>query len=310
MKQLSLFCLFTLAILHSFAQQTYTVTDKSPALADGLEMGYTIKNTAEKAVGDKGEFSRYAIRFYVKNISAQEKIIVIKQGLGSLVNSSDELVQFNCLNATGARFTTKSAILRAEPYNEVRDKRTVLAGYSIKAGQTITTDAVVIVPLHQQPNMQAVYLAKSLQPIASAVIGTQETNPRGTIRQVFPTSAFKRIRNTLSNTYLNLETGSIRCSTVQTDWPSAQWRVAMLPGSGYYTFTNRLKANYVAIVGIDLGMSRTLNNRSSWILEPTQDVNLFRIKNAETGEFVCVIAGQVTISSLMGKNDNSIWVFE
>jgi hypothetical protein len=314
------------------AQQTYTVTDKSPVVVDGLEMGFTIKSTEEKTVGDKGEFSRYAIRFYIKNTTAQEKIILYKQGLNLMNNVSDQLVQFNCLNATGARLTTKSAILSAAPCNvlaqfeetdcntkkTIKSKRFVQIGYSIKGGQTFTTDGIVIVPLNQQPNMQAVYLANQLQPIASAGAGSPQDNNNNlnnnsnlnAPQQIFTAPGFKRIRNFSNGSYLNLETGNLGSSAIRSDWPSAQWKITQVQGSGYYSLTNRLKANLIAIERINLIMSRSLNTGSSWTLEPTQDANAFKIKNAGTGEYLCIIANQLTISSIMGNDKSSIWIFE
>ena len=309
------------------AQQRFTVTDRSPAIVDGLEMGYTVKSKEEKTVGDKGNFSRYALRFYITNTTQQEKIILYKQGLNVLGNVSDELVQFNCLNATGARLTTKSAILNATACNvlaqvdetdcntkkTIKSKRFVQIGYSIKAGQTISTDGVVIVPLNEPPNVQAVYQANSLQPVASASVGMQPDNSQP-IQQP-PTGgavgSYKKIKNLGSNTYINVETGILRCSAIQGDWWSAQWDVAPIPGSGYYSIRNRWKGHYIATERGSLAMAtNTALQGSGWVLEPTREANTFRIKNAEAGSYLSVISGQITVTAGNSNGNSTVWVLE
>ena len=172
---LLLICAIAVCTPGTQAQQTYHVTDTHPAVVNGLEMGFSVKSKEEKSVGDKGNFSRYALRFYITNTTSEAKLILYKQGLNLLGNVSDQLVQFNCKNATGARLTTKSALLNAEPCmlaamvedkecgsnKVVKNKRMVQVGFWIKAGQTISTDGIVIVPLNQQPDVDAVFLGNS-----------------------------------------------------------------------------------------------------------------------------------------------------
>jgi hypothetical protein len=157
------------------AQQSHHVTDKEPAVINGLHVGYNIKSHEVKTVGDKGDFSRYAVRFYATNTTSEPKIILYKEGLGHYTYGADHLVQFNCLNATGARLTSKSATILAPPCDVtamvddkecgtnkvVRNKRKVQIGYWIKPGQTLSTDVILIVPLNEQPNVEAVYLGNA-----------------------------------------------------------------------------------------------------------------------------------------------------
>jgi hypothetical protein len=186
-------------------------------------------------------------------------------------------------------------------------------GYSIKPGQTISTDGVIIVPLNEQPNVQAVYLANSLQPVASASVGAQQDNTQPVQQMPTVTAAvgFKKIKNLGSNTYINVETGILRCSAIQGEWWSAQWDVAPIPGTGHYSIRNRWKGHYIATERGSLAMATNaalLGN--AWVLEPTREANTFRIKNAESGSYLAVIAGQITVA-LGNSNDNStVWVLE
>src|SRR5689334_10413477 len=98
------------------AQQVLPVTDSMPAIDEGLKAGYEISGASEKEVGDKGNFSRFKLRFYVINTSSQAKLILLRP-TNSIFSStvSPELVRFKCSNATGARFTNKEATLAAKP---------------------------------------------------------------------------------------------------------------------------------------------------------------------------------------------------
>ena len=163
------------------AQSSYVVTDKAPLTLNGLVMGYNIRSQEVKEVGDKGNFSRYALTFYVSNPTTESKIILYKEGWNPLGNISDQIAQFNCLNATGARLTSKQVIISAppcevlakvkdqdHPSTKPADSRFVQICFWIKAGQTITADVIMIVPLNEQPNVEVVYLMNQLQPTATA----------------------------------------------------------------------------------------------------------------------------------------------
>ena len=102
------------------AQQVYPVSDTVPVMVNGLQIGYHIKSTEVKAVGDKGNFSRYSIKFFVTNTTNAPLIIPFGQGPNPSAHVSDLLVRFNILNATGARFTSNVAFIKAMPLNTFR----------------------------------------------------------------------------------------------------------------------------------------------------------------------------------------------
>jgi hypothetical protein len=150
----------------SFAQASYPVYDSLPLSQDGLQMGYTILNTETKEVGSKGDFSRYQVSFFVTNITNQPRIIFYKQTSFFNNDIDSNFVRFDCLNATGARLTSKGALIAAKPCytmamvpdkcNTKNDlvKTRVQLGYFIKPGETISAKKILIVPLNEKPNVK------------------------------------------------------------------------------------------------------------------------------------------------------------
>ena len=316
-----------------FGQQTTTVTDKQPALIDGLELGYIIKSTEVKAVSGKGDFSRYSVSFYVRNTTDQGKIMLYKQGWNILDNVSDQLAQFNCLNATGARLTTKEAIINAEACNVLAkvnnncdpkatkaEKQFVQIGYWIKPGQTISTGAILITPLNELPNVQVTYLAAQLTPVASAMIGGPQMVPVAG-QQNFPPPPqqqandvnFIKLKNNFNNTYLNNQLGPPQTSTIDAGWWSAQWEVDAVPNGHYMTIKNRWKGNflYVDQRGYITFTDNYADRACYWSVEPTNDQNVFRFKNLMTGGYLTIAANGALIQTKTPINNfASGWLFE
>lgn len=154
------------------AQRSETITDSTPYIKDGLEIGYRILTNSTKEVGDKGDFSRYEINCYVVNRTADAKIIFYKEsgfwGSSEPESALDDVVKFECLNATGARLTSKNTTLEARPCftnalvedkdcttgKVTKNRRRVQIGYYIPAGVTITKKIIVIVPLNEKPDVR------------------------------------------------------------------------------------------------------------------------------------------------------------
>lgn len=317
------------------AQQAFNVTDTQPALVDGLTIGYNIKSAEVKAVGDKGNFSRYSINFYVTNTSSQAKIILYKEGWNILGNVSDQLVQFNCLNATGARMTSKEATLSAVPCNVLalvddkdcssnkttQSKRFVQIGYWIKSGQTISATAIMICPLNERPNVQAVYLANQLQPSASAGVGypvdSNQPQDQGQYNQPPPPQAaiipqgFNKVRNTFNNSYINIESGAPKSSVIEAQWLSARWQIMPIPGTHFVNIKNKWKGTYLGVEqgGLAVEVDGKLP-QSMWLMESTPN-NAFRFKNAQTNGRLCTMGGdQLAVSNDRKTEFSSEWVIE
>lgn len=173
MKPLIILIALAFCQLHSIAQQPYPVTDSAPVLLNGLQAGYTITGESEKEVGNKGEFSRYKLRFYVTNTTSEAKLLFMMQRGDPVMhaaNAAPELVRFLCRNATGARFTSKECSLSATTCTLevlvddkdasgkiVQNRRLANLGYWIRPGETISTNVIMIVPLNERPAVTAVF---------------------------------------------------------------------------------------------------------------------------------------------------------
>jgi hypothetical protein len=237
------------------------------------------------------------------------------------------LVQFNCLNATGARLTSKSATIRAVACNvlalvddkvpgnnkTVQNKRFVQIGYWIKPGQTISADAIMIVPLNEPLNMQFVYLANQLQYTSSASMGSapdmMQNQPPPPVDNG---PQFSKIKSLSNNTYINIETGPIRSSLITDDWWSAQWTIMPIPGTRYVNIKNRWKQNYL---GLDRGfVSMSADPRSTgsmWLLEPVQGANVFKLKNGEAGAYLSIDrSNQLIVTTGAGVEPGSNWIVQ
>jgi hypothetical protein len=337
MKKIMLFSLL-LQASNLFAQSSpaLQVTESAPANVNGLVMGFTIKSEEEKEVGNKGNFSRYSVKFYVTNTTQEAKIILYKDGFNPLGNVSDQLAQFNCLNATGARFTSKSALIQAAPCNvmamvddkdangkAVKNKRFVQIGYWIKAGQTFSTSAIVIVPLNEKPNMQVVYLANSLQPVASAGYNDNAINNGYNNNQNLPpppsqqqqpnfTNGFVKLRNTSSNNYMNAEKGSLGCSVINNEWWSAQWQFTQVTENGqtYYTIQNHWKGNFLSLDRNGLVLDNGQSNTALWVIETLDGGNTYTIKNGTRNAALADANGIIQAGPLFHGQTNAKWVIE
>ena len=94
--------------LNLVAQEPLTLTDDAPVTVNGLQAGYTLTSETEKEVGNKGDFSRFQVEFYVTNTSTEAKIILHRQGFTIGGNGvSSNIVQFRCSNATGVNLPVR-----------------------------------------------------------------------------------------------------------------------------------------------------------------------------------------------------------
>ncbi|MBD2754044.1 ABC transporter permease [Spirosoma validum] len=169
MNHLSICSLIFLGICFSLlakAQPSYDITDKEPALYNGIEYGYSIRSELKKDIGNKGTFKRYEVTFYVTNKSGCTRLFFPRQTTLGLQNQ-DLMANFDCVNATGARLTSKTATVRARPFlvpystttknaegKEIVNTVQVQAGHMLENGETVTNHIVVIVPDGEQPRMR------------------------------------------------------------------------------------------------------------------------------------------------------------
>jgi hypothetical protein len=140
----------------AFSQLT-DLEEKKPALVDGVEYGYIIKN--EQTRNAKGEeYGRFEITLYAINKSGCTRLFAERPSLYS-ADASNLIASYNCTNANGKRLTAKSGTVKArEFYVNAKIKegdkevtRSVKAGYIFRNGETLKTNIIVLVPLGDRP---------------------------------------------------------------------------------------------------------------------------------------------------------------
>lgn len=160
-------CFFFLIILYSplFGQQAYDVEPGKPAQLNGIDYGFEIRN--ERHIDISGEsFMRYELTIYATNKSSCTKIMFPKQALLGQ-DDQNELANFDCLNATGKRLTSKNGKVMARPFvvpyrqrvktaegKEVVTTTNIQAGHMLRTGETVNNSFIVIVPNGEKPLMK------------------------------------------------------------------------------------------------------------------------------------------------------------
>ncbi len=168
--------LATLLIIVSFyakGQQAKAVTEETPFVQDGIEYGYSIKNVSTKEVSDK-EYSRYEVTLYATNKSECSRVILLEQNLSSLFTDISILAKFDCINATGARLTSKSGEVSAKPMyvtarvntrddkgKSITENQRVHIGYYLGVGETAEQNVIFIVPVNTKPEIKLRIIGKA-----------------------------------------------------------------------------------------------------------------------------------------------------
>ena len=260
LKRFCFLVLIFLSVNKLWGQETSAVTETQPMVLNGLEIGYQVKSKEVRKVEDKGEFNRYAVKFYVTNKRSEPKIIFFNEDAGESSTVSDELAQFHCLNATGAMFTSKAATILADPcvvtgLVDIKDcgtdkpaqvKKSTQIGYWIKPGQTISTDEILIVPVNEAPKIQAYYMVGAKQNDNSSA-GSTAGGGSSTAGPTVNMQDYLKIKNAGNSTYINIQTGGPSSSVIQKGWFSAQWLFVPVPGTSYYNIRNKWHQNFLDV---------------------------------------------------------------
>ncbi len=148
------------------AQNSYDIDPDKAYVQNGLEYGMAIRNERKLDQGSKGIFTRYEVALYVSNKSGCTKIMMPRQ---SVWGQQDQnlLAQFDCLNATGMRLTSKSSTVKAKdfyiPYQStvkaadgknVTNTVQVKVGNILHNGETISDEVIFIVPEGETPRVK------------------------------------------------------------------------------------------------------------------------------------------------------------
>lgn len=290
-----------------FSPKTFTVTDSTPVFYNGLKAGYTIKDESEKSVGKKGDFIRYKIYFWLSNTGSEAKIMYRNLDFGGHSGPiTNSIALFKCLNATGARLTNKNASMELQPckIQAMVDNNKVLAdiGYWIKPGETVSKTYPMIVPLGERPNVTITFYPEVGNQTGTLMnVNNQQENSN---------AGFVHIKNFATNTYLNNQTGSLACTTIENGWWSADWEIIPVQGTENFLIRNRWKNNYLST---DNGWMTDNSNSSTamWTIKETTTSNIFYIKNVSNNARLYVENGQLRTSNNFISNDNtSKWVLE
>lgn len=163
-KILLLAMLFT--TVQVYAQPSKAITEEKPYEEDGIEYGYSIKNVSTKEVGNK-DFSRYEVTLYATNKGECSRVVLLDQGISKPFSDIKTLAKFDCINATGARLTSKSGDVSANPMlvtarvntrdsqgKSVVENQKVQIGFYIGAGETVQDNVIFIVPLNEKPDVK------------------------------------------------------------------------------------------------------------------------------------------------------------
>jgi hypothetical protein len=153
-----LFVLFSFTNLYSQKISDGTTVDVSE-----LAVTFNILNKESISVGGKS-FDRYKVSASVTNNSG--KSINMRLANAPQIVTNIGLVEVNCINATGAKLTAKKIDLKPKAQNlnvtywaytkEGKYESSVIpviAGYYLDPGDTVSDNAIFIVPQGEEPNV-------------------------------------------------------------------------------------------------------------------------------------------------------------
>ncbi|MFN8242942.1 MAG: hypothetical protein U0X40_02705 [Ferruginibacter sp.] len=299
-----------------FFPQTYVLSDSSPAAEyNGLKAGYEIRETEPDS--KKSNQSRYKIYFYLTNTSNEAKIMYRNAGFpGHAGPISNNIAQFNCSNATGARLTNKMATMEMQPClleatvtdkdcssgKEVQNSRQVNIGYWIKPGETVSKTYPMYVPQNEKPKISVTFYPEVANQTGSFI--QMSSQPAAAPQN------FVHIKNYSHSTYLNNQPGYLQCSVIENGWWSADWELVPVPGTENFNIRNRWKNTYLTA---DTGwLSDNPNSPgAAWSIQESSTTNMYYIKNANTNARLYVEHGQLKLSNSFISNEAlSKWIIE
>lgn len=163
MKNLTFLLSLTTTILcHSFAN-AQKISDGQTLEVNGMDVTFNILNKESVESGGK-QYDRYKVSVSVKNKS--DRAYNIRLSAFPQIVSNIGLVELDCVNATGARLTSKKIELKmkAQMLNvtySAYDKSgkfttntiPVTGSYYFDPGDTISDNAIFIVPQGEKPDV-------------------------------------------------------------------------------------------------------------------------------------------------------------
>lgn len=161
MKNLTiLFAVLALSFSNAYAQK---IKDGETVDLNGLSVTFSITNKESVTVGGKN-FERYKVSANLVNNS--DKSFNIRMNTFPQVTSNAGLVELDCINATGAKLTSKKIELKLKAHNVsatywyynkegkyVSGVLPVIAGYYLDPGDSVNNTAIFIVPQGEAPDV-------------------------------------------------------------------------------------------------------------------------------------------------------------
>lgn len=169
-KTLSILLPFLAIASASNAQQ---IKDGETVNVDGIAVTYSVTNKEKLTIKDQN-FDRYKVLASVKNNTGKSFNIRLASSLDLTGISNSKIIELDCVNATGARLTSKkvqvsmkSHLINVTYPTKDKDGKAitavlpVTAGYYFDQGQVIENDAIFIVPAGETPQVTVRSLLKN-----------------------------------------------------------------------------------------------------------------------------------------------------
>lgn len=163
MKNLTFLISLTATILCYHPANAQKISDGQTLDVNGMEVTFNILNKENVESGGK-QFDRYKVSASVKNKS--DKAYNIRLSAFPQIVSNIGLVELDCINATGARLTSKKIELKMKAqmlnvtysaYDKAGKFTTstipVTGSYYFDPGDTISDNAIFIVPQGEKPDV-------------------------------------------------------------------------------------------------------------------------------------------------------------
>jgi len=161
---------FLVIISIANAQQ---IKDGETLNVNGIAVTYSILSKEKLTIKDQN-FDRYKVLASIKNNTGKSFNIRLASSLDLAGISNSKIIELDCINATGARLTSKNVQVSMKihlinvtyPTKDKDGKSTtailpVIAGYYFDEGQVIENDAIFIVPAGEVPKVSVRSLLKN-----------------------------------------------------------------------------------------------------------------------------------------------------
>lgn len=139
------------------------IADGETVTVDGLAVTFNILNKESVTAGGK-TYDRYKVSATLVNNSGKD--FSLRLSNAPQVVTKTELVELDCINATGAKLTSKKLTLKMNPQNlnvtywaYTKEGKyqsfviPVVSGYFLDNGGSVSDNAIFIVPQGEAPNV-------------------------------------------------------------------------------------------------------------------------------------------------------------